>query len=76
MRKLHTLRAGDEGFDLLGLGTRAGFRAGEGGMTLLAYGTRNANDVCNDPGSNKIYLRGLGLIARLDDLDYADGEPG
>jgi hypothetical protein len=26
--------------------------------------------------SNKIYFRGLGLIARLDDLDYDDGEPG
>jgi len=25
--------------------------------------------------SNKIYFRGLGLIARLDDLDFDDGEP-
>jgi len=52
------------------------FRAGDGGLTFLAYGTRNANDVCYYPRSNKIYFRGLGLIARLEDLDYHDGEPG
>ena len=51
------------------------FRAGEGGVTFLVYGTRNANDVCYYPRSNKIFFRGLGLIARLDDLDYHDGEP-
>ncbi len=45
------------------------------GMTFLAYGTRKANDVCYYPRSNKIYFRGLGLIARLEDLDYDDGEP-
>ena len=27
------------------------------------------------PRSNKIYFRGLGLIARLEELDYDDGEP-
>ena len=56
-------------------GIAHGFRAGGGGMTFLAYGTRNANDVCYYPRSNKIYFRGLGLIARLDDLAYDDGEP-
>ena len=50
-------------------------RAGEQGLTFLAYGTRNANDVCYYPRSNKIYFRGLGLIARLEDLDYDDGDP-
>ncbi len=52
-----------------------GIRAGAPGLTYLAYGTRNANDVCYYPRSNKIYFRGLGLIARLEDLDYNDGEP-
>jgi uncharacterized cupin superfamily protein len=56
-------------------GIAHGLRAGEGGMTFLAYGTRNPNDVCYYPRSNKIYFRGLGLIARLEDLDYDDGEP-
>ncbi|MBA3735338.1 MAG: hypothetical protein H0W90_09090 [Actinobacteria bacterium] len=50
-------------------------RAGEEGMTFLAYGTREPNDVCYYPRSNKIYWRGLGLIARLEPLDYDDGEP-
>ena len=52
-----------------------GIRAGAPGLTFLAYGTRNANDVCYYPRSNKIYFRGLGLIARLEDLDDNDGEP-
>jgi uncharacterized cupin superfamily protein len=51
------------------------FRAGESGLTYLSYGTRNPNDVCYYPRSNKIYFRGLGLIARLEDLEYDDGEP-
>ncbi len=45
-------------------------------LTFLAYGTRRPDDVCYYPRSNKIYFRGLGLIARLEDLDYDDGEPG
>ena len=44
-------------------------------MTYLAYGTREPNDVCYYPRSNKIYFRGLGLVARLEALDYFDGEP-
>jgi uncharacterized cupin superfamily protein len=56
-------------------GIAHGFRAGPNGMTFLAYGTRRANDVCYYPRSNKIFFRGLGLIARLEDLDYDDGEP-
>jgi uncharacterized cupin superfamily protein len=50
-------------------------RSGEGGLTYLAYGTREPNDVCYYPRSNKIFWRGLGLIARLEPLDYFDGEP-
>jgi uncharacterized cupin superfamily protein len=56
-------------------GVAHGFRAGADGITFLAYGTRNPNDVCYYPRSNKIYFRGLGLMARLEDLDYDDGEP-
>jgi uncharacterized cupin superfamily protein len=44
-------------------------------MTYLAYGTRETNDVCYYPRSNKIFWRGLGLVARLEPLDYFDGEP-
>jgi uncharacterized cupin superfamily protein len=50
-------------------------RAGDAGMTYLAYGTRDTNDVCYYPRSNKIFWRGVGLIARLEPLEYGDGEP-
>jgi len=50
-------------------------RAGGTGLTYLAYGTRETSDVCYYPRSNKIFFRGLGLIARLEPLDYSDGEP-
>jgi uncharacterized cupin superfamily protein len=49
-------------------------RAGAGGMTLLAYGTRRPNDICYYPRSRKISFRGVGLIARVDALEYMDGE--
>jgi uncharacterized cupin superfamily protein len=51
-------------------------RAGEAGLTYLAFGTKDSNDVCYYPRSNKIFWRGLGLLARLEPLDYFDGEPG
>lgn len=50
-------------------------RAGDGGLTYLAYGTREPSDMCWYPRSNKVFLRGLGVIARLELLDYFDGEP-
>ena len=51
------------------------FRTGDASLTYLVYGTKDPNDVCYYPRSNKIYWRGLGLIARLEPLDYFDGEP-
>jgi uncharacterized cupin superfamily protein len=50
------------------------FRAGDGDLTYLAYGTRHPGDVCYYPRSNKIAFRGVGVIARLERLDYWDGE--
>ena len=51
------------------------FRSGLEGMIYLAYGTREPNDICYYPRSNKIFFRGLGVIARLELLEYSDGEP-
>jgi uncharacterized cupin superfamily protein len=51
------------------------FRAGDPGLTYLAYGTKDTNDVCYYPRSNKVFFRGLGLIARVEPLEYFDGEP-
>ena len=49
--------------------------AGPDGITYLAYGTREPNDICYYPRSNKVYFRGVGLMTRLQHLDYLDGEP-
>jgi uncharacterized cupin superfamily protein len=50
------------------------FRAGPNGLAYLAYGTREPNDMTYFPRSNKVYFRGLGLIARVEPLGYWDGE--
>jgi uncharacterized cupin superfamily protein len=72
----HPLRAGHVVARPAGTGIAHLLRAGGGGMTYLAYGTREPGDVTYYPRSNKIYWRGVGLIARLEPLDYFDGEPG
>ena len=50
------------------------FRAGEKGMKVLLYGTRDPNDIAYYPESKKIFFRGLGVITRIEELDYLDGE--
>jgi uncharacterized cupin superfamily protein len=55
-------------------GVAHAFRAGEGGLTLLMYGTREPNDICFYLRSGKISFRGVGVIGRLEKLDYWDGE--
>ena len=57
-------------------GTRVAhaFRAGESVLTLLAWGTREPNDMCWYPRSKKLYWRGVGIIGRIEELDYWDGE--
>ena len=57
-------------------GTRVahGFKAGENGLTYLAYGTREPNDIAYYPRSKKVFLRGVGLIGRIEAVDYWDGE--
>jgi hypothetical protein len=43
-------------------------------MTLLAYGQKIRNEILYYPRSNKIYFRGVGVMARLDHLAYEAGE--
>jgi len=57
-----------------GTGVAHMFRAGAGGLTYLAYGMRDPGDVCYYPRSGKIAFRGVGVIARVERLDYWDGE--
>ncbi len=49
-------------------------RAGDEGLEYLAYGTRVPNDLAYYPRSGKVFLRGLGVIGRLEPADYWDGE--
>jgi uncharacterized cupin superfamily protein len=50
------------------------FIAGDDGLTLLAYGTREPSDIAWYPDSKKVSLRGIGIKARIEPLDYWDGE--
>jgi uncharacterized cupin superfamily protein len=75
-QEMHALRAGHVVSRPAGTRISHCFRTSEAPMTYLAYGTREPSDVCYYPRSNKIYFRGLGLLARLEPLDYFDGEPG
>lgn len=57
-----------------GTGRAHAFRAGDPGLSLLAFGTRDPRDVTYYPRSGKVNIRGLGVITRLETLDYWDGE--
>jgi uncharacterized cupin superfamily protein len=70
-----TLRAGHVVARPPGTRVSHSFRAGPEGVTMLTYGTRDTNDVCWYPRSNKIFWRGVGVIGRIERLDYFDGEP-
>jgi uncharacterized cupin superfamily protein len=71
----HELRAGHVVVRAAGTGIAHLLRAGEQGLTYLVYGTKEPNDICYYPRSNKVALRGIGLIGRIEPLDYFDGEP-
>ena len=70
----HRVRRGSVVARPAGTGRAHTFRAGEDGLSVLAYGTRDPADVTYYPRSGKVNLRGIGLIGRLDVLDYWDGE--
>jgi uncharacterized cupin superfamily protein len=70
----HPLRTGSVVARPPGTGVAHAFRGGDRSLTLLMYGTREPNDMCFYPRSGKILFRGLGLAARVEMLDYWDGE--
>ncbi len=70
----HALRAGHVLSRPAGTGVTHALRGGPDGLTFLAYGTRDTNDMAYFPRSGKIYWRGLGVIGRVERLDYWDGE--
>jgi uncharacterized cupin superfamily protein len=74
-RESHELRPGHVVARSAGTRIAHSIKAGAEGITYLAYGTREPNDICFYPRSNKVYFRGVGLMTRLENLDYLDGEP-
>jgi uncharacterized cupin superfamily protein len=74
-RETHEIRAGHVIARPAGTRVSHFIKAGANGMTCLVYGTREPNDISFYPRSNKIYWRGVGLIGRIEALDYWDGEP-
>jgi uncharacterized cupin superfamily protein len=70
----HPVRAGSVVARPAGTRVAHAFRAGDEGLVLLAYGTRDPRDITYYPRSRKVSFRGLGVIGRLDVLDYWDGE--
>jgi len=73
-RESHELRPGHVVARPGGTRIAHSIKAGPDAITYLAYGTRERNDICYYPRSNKIYFRGVGLMTRLEQLDYWDGE--
>jgi uncharacterized cupin superfamily protein len=73
-REEHPLRPGSVISRPAGTRIAHSLHAGPEGLTYLAYGTREPNDITYYPRSNKIFFRGVGLIARLQSLEYDDGE--
>jgi uncharacterized cupin superfamily protein len=70
----HPVRPGHVISRPAGTGIAHSLRGGPDGLTFLAYGTRETNDMAYFPRSGKIYWRGLGVIGRIERLDYWDGE--
>jgi uncharacterized cupin superfamily protein len=66
----HDVRRGSIVARPAGTGIAHAFRAGPEGLTLLAYGTRDPNDICYYPRSRKISWRGVGVMARVEYVDY------
>lgn len=70
----HPVRRGSVVARPAGTGRAHTFRAGADGLGLLAYGTRDSRDVTYFPRSGKVSIRGIGVIGRLEPLDFWDGE--
>lgn len=79
-----TLLLGEETFDVragsvvgrpAGTGVAHQLRASPGGpLSFLAWSTRDPGDLVYQPRSAKVLFRGLGVIARVEAVEYWDGE--
>jgi uncharacterized cupin superfamily protein len=69
-----TVRAGHVLSRPAGTGLAHSFRAGPDGLEYLAYGQRRPHDIAYYPDSGKLAVWGVGVIGRIEQLDYWDGE--
>jgi len=69
---LYELRPGHVVARPPGTGISHCLRAGNDGMDVLTYGTREPNDIAYKPRSGKIMIRGVGVIGRIQQLDWND----
>jgi uncharacterized cupin superfamily protein len=72
--EVHPVRKGSVVARPPGTGVAHAFCGGDSGMTLIVWGTREPNDICWYPRSQKIYWTGVGVVGRIEQLDYWDGE--
>ena len=70
----HPVRALDLVSRPAGTGVAHAFVAGDRGLTYLAYGPWIPDEIVYYPRSNKILFCGVGLMTRVEKLDYWDGE--
>lgn len=68
------LRPGDLVARPPGTGISHNIRAGDEGMDILTYGTRDPNDIAYKARSGKIMIRGVGVIGRIEQLDWMSGD--
>jgi uncharacterized cupin superfamily protein len=71
----HELRAGHVVCRPPGTQVSHFFRAGDEGCVMLVYGTSEPNDITFYPHLNEFYIRGIGVIGRIEALRYEDAEP-
>jgi uncharacterized cupin superfamily protein len=70
----HALRPGSVVSRPAGTRIAHQFIGGDAGMHVLAYSDIDPNDLAFYPDSNKVKLRGLNVMIRVEPLDYWDGE--
>ena len=70
----HPVRAGTVVSREAGTGVAHVFRGGPEGLTFLAYGTRVPDDICYYPRSGKVFLSGIDVVGRIEQVDFWDGE--
>jgi uncharacterized cupin superfamily protein len=70
----HPVRPGSIVSRPAGTGVAHQFVGGDDGMTLLTYSNLDSTDTTFFPDSNKVHLRYLGVMLRVEPVDYWDGE--